>query len=177
VIIFSSAGYRPDTIEISNAIIVTGLYLGLQSLPITLDTVTIRQRTYADDSLQRRMEYEHLLDRPRKDIRGGNRPQSGFGVSVSPITYFSRSEKEKRKFKKAFEQYERDAYIDFYFSPSFVHRATGLEGDSLRAFMKKYRPSYEFMRNAGEGDLLLHINDALIREKGKRERGKGKGEK
>jgi len=164
VIIFSSAGYRPDTVEITNDILITGLFIGLPAMSVSLDTVTVSERTYAEDSLQRRLEYQHLLDRPRKDLRGGNRPQSGFGVSISPITYFSRSEKEKRKFKKDFEAYERNAYIDYYFSPSYVHRVTGLQGDSLLNFMKKYRPSYEFMRGAKEQDLLLYINEALKKE-------------
>jgi hypothetical protein len=167
VIIVSSAGYKPDTVKLSNDIIITGLFIGLSPRTVSLDTVTVNERTYFEDSLARRIEYAHFLDRPTKDLRGGNRPQSGFGVSVSPITYFSHSEKDKRQFKKRFNEYEREAYIDYYFSPSYVHRLTGLQGDELQQYMKKYRPSYSFLRNAQPGDLVLYINDTLKKFKSK----------
>lgn len=170
VLIFSSAGYQPDTVRISQDIIVTGLYLGLQASPVSLDTVTITQRTYADDSLQRRMEYAHFFDRPVKDITGGNDAQYGFGVTLSPITYFSRKEKDKRRFKKQYEEYERNAYIDYRFSPAYVHRVTGLDGDELKNFMKEYRPSYSFLRSTGDQDLLLYINDSFKKFKKRRTR-------
>jgi hypothetical protein len=169
VLIVSSAGYRADTVKLSQDIIVTGLYIGLQASLVSLDTVTVTQRTYSEDSLLRRMEYAHLLDRPVKDIRGGNDAQYGFGVSVSPITYFSRKEKDKRRFRKQYEQYEQDAYIDYRFSPSYVHRVTGLAGEELQRFMKHYRPSYKALRSMVQEDLLLYINDSLKRFK-RRER-------
>lgn len=167
VLIFSSAGYRPDTVKLSPDILTTGLFLGLQAAPLLLDTVTITQRSYSDDSLMRRMEYAHLLGRPTKSITGGNDAQYGFGVTISPITYLSRSEKEKRRFKKQYEQYERDAYIDYRFSPAYVHRVTGLEGEDLQRFLRDHRPSYESLRSMKQEDLLLHINDSFKKFKKK----------
>jgi len=168
VIIFSSTGYRADTVAISSDILATGLYLGLQAAPLSLDTVTITQRTYSDDSLQRRMEYAHFLERRVQDITGGNDAQYGFGVTVSPITYFSKSEKEKRRFKKRFVRYERDSYIDYRFSAPYVHRVTGLEGEALQRFLREYRPSYAFLRSAKDEDLLLYINDSFKKFKNKK---------
>ena len=160
ILIFSSAGYRPDTVKLSQDIIITGLFLGLQAAPVSLDTVTISQRTYAEDSLMRRMEYAELLGRPTKSLRGGNDAQYGFGVTVSPITYFSRKQKDRRRFLKQYEEYEQDAYIDYRFSPSYVHRVTGLEGEALQRFMRDYRPSYKQLRGMIDQDLLLYINDS-----------------
>jgi hypothetical protein len=161
VLIFSSTGYRSDTIRISEDILTTGLYIGLQLSPVSLDTVTVTQRTYSEDSLMRRREYAHLLDRPVKTLRGGNNAQHGFGVSISPITYLSRSERQKRQFRKQFAKYEEDAYIDYRFSPGYVHRVTGLQGEELQKFMRKYRPSYAALRGMLQEDLLLYINDSL----------------
>lgn len=161
VLIFSSVGYKPDTVKLSQDIITTGLFLGLKASPLSLDTVTVTQRTYAEDSALRRLEYAHLLDRPVKTLRGGNNAQYGFGISISPITYFSRSEKQKREFRKRYREYEQDAYIDYRFSPPYVHRVTGLEGEELRRFMRDYRPSYRSLRNMLDQDLLLYVNDSL----------------
>lgn len=168
ILIFSSLGYRPDTVQISQDIMATGLFIGLKSSPLALDTVTITQRTYAEDSLLRRMEYAHLLDRPTKTMRGGNNAQYGFGVTASPITYFSRSEKQKRKFKKEYREYEEDAYIDYRFSPAYVHRITGLDGEELQLFMRNYRPGYQELRSMLQEDLVLYINDAFKKFKRKK---------
>ena len=161
VIIFSSAGYSADTIEISQELLNSGLFIGLKAQPINLDTVTVTRRTYSEDSIQRRLEYQHLLERPLKNVSGGNTPQYGTGIVISPSAIFSKSEKQKRAFRKDFSEYEKNAFIDYHFSPSYVHRMTGLEGEELQKFMRMYRPTYSFMRKATPEDLLLYLNDAL----------------
>ena len=38
-------------------------------------------------------------------------------------------------------------------------RSRDLQGDSLKTFMKKYRPSYDYCRKAATVDILVYIND------------------
>jgi hypothetical protein len=161
-IIFSFTGYRADTVVISVDLLRNGLDIGLKALPpVLLDTVLVKESTYAEDSIQRRREYAAFYRQRIPDITGGNRPSSGFGISVSPLTYFSGKERAKRRLKKRLEYNEQQAYIDHYFSRAYVHRVTGLTGEQLQKFMLRYRPSYHFLRSKNNDDLVRYINDSL----------------
>lgn len=161
VIIFSSVGYRSDTIELSEELLKGGLDIGLMALPVSLDTVTVDSRSYVDDSLRRREEYKYFYDMPIRNITGGNTPQHGFGISFSPFTFFSPKERAKRRLRKQLEYNEEQAYIDHYFSSSYVQRVTGLHGEELRKFMLMYRPTYSFVRKANKEDLLRYVDESL----------------
>lgn len=160
-IVYSSAGYRADTIRASEELLRSGMDIGLQSMPVTMDTVTIRRDSYAEDSIRRRNDYAHFYKLRQPGILSGERPATGFGLSLSPFTYFSKEAKARRRFKKQLQHIEEQAYIDYYFSPSYVHRVTGLTGERLYLFMRKYRPSYSFARQASAADLLSYINNCL----------------
>lgn len=160
-LIFSFTGYRADTIVVLTDLIQNGLDIGLKALPpMLLDTVTVRASTYTEDSLRRREEYSAFYKKPLPGITGGNTPV-GFGISFSPFSYFSGKEKAKRKLKKRLAYNEEQAYIDHFFSPSFVQRLTGLSGEELQRFMLKYRPSYDFVRSNTNDDLVRYINESL----------------
>lgn len=162
IVIFSFTGYRSDTISIALDLIRDGLDIGLKALPaMLLDTVTVLSATYAQDSIARKEEYKQFYERPLPGITGRNTPASGFGISLSPISYFSREQKGKRRLKKRLEYNEQQAYINHYFSPSYVQRLTGLTGETLQKFMLKYRPRYQFVRASNNEDLVRYINDSL----------------
>jgi hypothetical protein len=160
-IIFSSAGYRADTIEVSPELLVSGFNIGLKSLPVVLDTVKVFGADYVGDSLRRREDYAHFYRLPQRSLVDRKGPTGGFGLSFSPITYFSRKEKARRQFRKQLQHIEEQAYVDHYFSQGYVHRLTGLSGEQLYLFMRKYRPSYSFVRSASADDLLRYVNECL----------------
>jgi hypothetical protein len=161
-LIFSFVGYRSDTVEVFADRIQDGLDVGLKALPPKLlDTFTVRSRSYILDSLQRRQDYAAFYKQPLHNATGGNTPSSGFGISLSPISYFSKQERSKRAFKKRLQNNEEQAYIDFHFSPSYVYRLTGLTGDTLQQFVRKYRPSYDFLRSKTSEDLVWYVNESL----------------
>jgi hypothetical protein len=83
------------------------------------------------------------------------------GLNFSPLGYFSKKEKEKRRLKKRLKQEEEDYYVDYKFSAARVGLLTGLKGDSLRMFMMRCRPTYAFCRNASNQDMFWYINDKL----------------
>src|SRR5687767_1217972 len=154
-VIFSFTGYRSDTVVVLLEFLQNGLDVGLKALPaMLLDTVTVRAATYAEDSLRRREEYKHFYKQHIPNITGGNRPASGFGIVISPITYFSSKERAKRRLKKRLEYNEQQAYVNHYFSPAYVQRLTGLRGNELQTFMLRYRPTYKFLRNQNSDDLV-----------------------
>ena len=51
-------------------------------------------------------------------------------------------------------------YIDFRYNESYVTKITHLKGDSLKQFMQKYRPSFDYCRKAANVDILVYINDS-----------------
>lgn len=158
-IIFSLAGFKSDTINVTFDKLFTNHNVTLLVQYISLKGVTVIGG-YNVDSLNRRNEYRHIYE-GQKGITGGNRPASGVGISLSPLSFFSSKAKQGRKLKKRLIEDEQEAYIDFMFSKEWVKQLTRLNDDSLRLFMYRYRPSYKFCRNNDRAGMLLYINSKL----------------
>lgn len=152
-LIFSTVGFVPDTIRVQLHMLYTAYDVTLERKMITLEMVRVSS-TYSQDSLNRRNEYADIF-RKQNGITGGNTPSNGFGISLSPFSYFSGAAKRKRELKKRLLKEEQDDYIDRSFPKEWVQRLTGLTGDSLNLFMYTYRPSYEFCRKTDRDDMLL----------------------
>lgn len=163
-LIFSSAGYHPDSLIVTQAMFTAGYDVYLDPNVVSMPSVKISEtNNYQLDSIERYREYAWLLDKihPVKlwnEKRRGDAP----GLSFSPIGYFSKAESGKRRLKRRLKQEEEDHYIDYKFPRVRVAMFTGLKGDSLDRFMIKYRPSYKFCRTANAMDILLYINDKLV---------------
>jgi hypothetical protein len=124
---------------------------------VTLKNVTVTS-SYQADSLARRNYYSHIYER-QPGITGRNTPSNGFGISLSPFSYFSYQAKQKRQLKKRLIRQEEENYVDRRFPVEWVARVTGLRGDSLSRFMALYRPSYTFCRKNDREKMLLYINE------------------
>lgn len=162
-ILFTSAGYLPDTVVVSLAMLLEGLPIELAPNVVTLSSVKVDEtRNYQLDSIQRREEYAYILNKKHPvKLWNEKRSADGPGLSFSPIGYFSAAERRKRKLKQRLELEEEDYYIDYRFPPARVAQLTRLKGDSLQTFLFRYRPSYRFCRKASNQDILLYINDKL----------------
>ncbi|MBN9382063.1 MAG: hypothetical protein J0H74_14945 [Chitinophagaceae bacterium] len=162
-IIFSSAGYLPDTAVVAGYMLTESYLVALRSNVVTLQTVQVDEsQNYQLDSMQRREDYRFILDKKHPvKLWNGKRPGDGPGLSFSPIGYFSKGERAKRRLKKRLKQEEEDYYIDSRFPVGRVAQLTRLQGDSLRIFMYRYRPSYQFCRSATSQDIFLYINDKV----------------
>lgn len=154
---FFSLGYKVDTVTVEFELLKSGYDPYLIDNFKTLSTVTVTG-DYKADSLERRQEYENIYNRETR-ITGGNTPQAGAGIVLSPFSYFSKQNKETKRLKKRLKQQEEDYYIDYVFPAGLVTQVTGLKGDSLALFMYQYRPSYLFARQSDRTNLLLYIND------------------
>lgn len=160
-LVFSLVGYHPDTLVVQFHMFNTVTDIGLFRDSSLLDPVTINAPNYQADSIARRLEYQHIFESQANRITRNGEPDQGFGIKISPFSYFSKSARDQRKLKKNLVRQEEDAYIDFRFSAAYVGRVTGLSGEELRSFMQQYRPSHEFARKANQQDMLLYINDHL----------------
>ena len=162
-VVFSYPGYWPDTVLVSNYYLEKGFTVTLTSSLRILPAFQVYEKNnYQVDSMQRRDEYAHILNRlhPVK-LMNEKRPNDNTGLNFSPLGYFSKTEKGKRRLQKRFAEAEQDYYIDYKFSPAKVAQLTRLKGDSLQLFLIRYRPSYPYCRTASNQDMLLYVNDKL----------------
>lgn len=157
-LVFSIVGYRPDTVTVEFSMLLTQHDVTLYREVISLKNVTVTS-SYSADSLARRNYYSDAYNLP--GITGRNTPQHGFGVSVSPFSYFSYRAKQQRQLKKKLIKQEQEYYVDRAFPKAWVAAVTGLTGDSLTRFMVLYRPSYSFCRKSSKEQMLIYVSEKL----------------
>jgi len=157
-LVFSIVGYRPDTIKVEYSMLLAQHDVTLFREVISLKNVTVTS-SYAADSLARRNYYSNAYNLP--GMTGRNTPQYGFGVSLSPFSYFSHQAKQKRQLKKKLIKEEQEYYVDRAFPKPWVAAVTGLRDDSLTRFMVLYRPSYSFCRKSSKEQMLIYVSEKL----------------
>lgn len=82
----------------------------------------------------------------------------GAGLSINAIyNLFSKEGKNARRFTEYMNTLYRENVIDSKFTPDLVRNLVGLEGDRLKNFMIRYRPTYEFVTQASHYELTQYI--------------------
>jgi hypothetical protein len=135
--------------------------------PTELKEVRVMPRSYHDDSLQNRKDYEKYFDfkkpNPFTITDGSAGLGMGAGFDLDQIIRYFQFDRTRRlkAFQRRLEEDEQDKYIDHRFNPSIVLKVTHLQGDELDSFMVKYRPSYSFCKRATDYDLLEYTKLAF----------------
>ncbi len=127
-----------------------------------LPTVTVKGQysKYQLDSIDRRKDFEESRGTVLKTL-GTNHP-SGFGLTFNLDKVFKKKYRNQKSIKKVFTTLEKNAYIDYRFSPNLVAYYTGLKGDKLKDFINYCSPSFEWLRqHPANEDVLYYINDKL----------------
>jgi hypothetical protein len=152
VIRFSYLGFYSETFRIPPGLTRIIHDVQLISRKQKLQPVEVRAMTsYQQDSLERAQAFGDYINQPDARLLDRQPPETGgFGLTLHPFSYFSKSERRKRQFQKDFPQLEREAFIDSRYTPDLVTRLTGLHGDSLRQFLYRFRPEYSFTRHASD---------------------------
>lgn len=133
----------------------------------TLKEVNVMPRSYRNDSLQNRKDYEKYFDfkkpNPFTLSDGSAGLGMGAGFDLDQIIRYFQFDRTKRllAFQRRLEEDEQDKYIDHRFNPSMVLKVTHLQGDELDSFMARYRPSYTFCQRATDYDLLEYTKLAF----------------
>lgn len=156
-LVFSMTGFNPDTVTVTYSMLFTQYDVTLYRQIVILKNVTVTS-SYQADSLARRNYYDNIYEK-QPGITGRNTPAHGFGISFSPVSYFSHDARQKRQLKKRLIKQEEQNYVDRCFPVDWVARLTGLRGDSLFRFMALYRPSYSFCRKNSREQMLFYVND------------------
>lgn len=144
------AGYKITRFRISQGHVPSYFKIYLDKM-VVLDTDRFAHSNltqYQIDSIKNHELYRSALDYPR---------MTTFEQIESPFTALSRSNQMKWKFQESYAMFEREKFIDFTFNENLVKELTGLEGDDLKKYMKRFRPSYEALRNMSLYDYYSYI--------------------
>ena len=159
-LVFSYLGYRSDTVQINALYQRQVIDITLQKNEFSIQPVDIwgRRPDYARDSAERREWFSGALNEDKTN---------GWGAVAHPISalYDALSGRQKRlwRFQKDYKAFEQQKYINARVHPKQITELFDLEGDSLKAFLLWYKPSYYFVRQASDYDLLVDIKAAVQR--------------
>jgi hypothetical protein len=141
------------------------LHVSVHSLP----NVIVRPPDYRTDSAQNRMDYaKYFAYRKPNPISSINVGPTGVGMDPNEIINMFRFKRNRQlaSLQRRLLMEEEDKYIDFRFSKKFITEITGLQGDELTVFMKKYRPPYDFVAITNQLELGYYIQQCYKMEKG-----------
>ncbi|HWB94377.1 MAG TPA: hypothetical protein VG605_21130 [Puia sp.] len=161
-IAFSSVGYVADTLTVTASLLTANCPIYLDIRPQELQAVRVGQfSNYQLDSMDRRKEYAWVYDHentPRfaRDRQGGD----GVGITMNIFRNSSSAAKQRIHLEKRLAKEEEDYYVDSRYNKDYVAKITHLKGDSLKDFMRRYRPSYDYCRKAANVDILVYISDS-----------------
>jgi hypothetical protein len=159
-IAFSSVGHKTDTVTVTASDLTASYPVYLEIKPQTLQAVRVGEfNNYQLDSMDRRKEYGWVYDHGNERRFEQERKGDGVGVSMNIFRNTSTAAKQRERLEKRLLREEQDYYVDFRYNRDYVAKITHLQGDSLKSFMKKYRPSFEYCRKAATVDILVYIND------------------
>jgi hypothetical protein len=161
VLFVTAADYHFDTLRYSILLRDT-LVMYISSLAHVLPGVTVTAAGYTkyqSDSIRRLQEFNSNIGAPKQPV--ASNANSGAGVGIN-LDFLSKKEKNKKKAYKIFNEQEKQAYVNYRFSPEIVSDYTGLKGDALNQFMQLYTPDYDWLRQHTEDeDIFYYLNDKL----------------
>ncbi len=158
-IVAAAEGYLPDTLIVSNQ---PTEMLYLQRASIRIKEVTVLAHKNPDDLLkENQREYSTAYSKGATGDFLTVGP-GGAGLSIDALySLISREGRNARRLQAIIQRDYEQAVIDYRFNPELVSQATGLKGDTLRDFMRQYRPSYFFVLFNDEYQLVTFIKESF----------------
>ncbi len=159
---FSYLGRATQMFPVSMMNSTTGFDIALHVKPTELAEVRVAPKNYRMDSLQNRKDYEKIFNyhKPGLAISDG---ANGAGLDLDELINVFRFKRNRRlaAFQARLIEDEQDKFIDHRFTRYTVKKITGLDGDSLDAFMFRYRPSFAFTKVASDYEFYDYIKLAF----------------
>jgi len=158
---FSKVGYQTLRVRITNEKEPNYYHLIMSRAAILLREVDIKGKPidFKKDSIKFRESYDLVLRKPQKDE---------IDMQSMPLAMLSKKNRQEWAFQEMYAVWEQEKYIDFVFNDKLVQKITYLENEELILFLKKYRPSYAFLRSASEYEFLEYIKRCYYRFKTKK---------
>ena len=127
---------------------------------VTLPGVLVKPRSYKADSIARSLYYRDFLSKRPKQLVNTTTHQ-GFGITLSPLTYFSKAATRERQLRRRIKYREREAFVDYMFPVERVRQLTNLPADSFQIFYYRLRPTYKLARRMDRNKLKDYIEQSL----------------
>ncbi len=183
---FSYLGYKEQKFPIHNGWnTFYSISVSLEILPTNLKTLNyLGTRNFQNDSIQNRVDNAYLFNYKRPTVLtsilhtplisqdyGGAQFGTGLGFNISSFYegYLNGHYRRLRRFQKNLYLKEKQTFIHNYFNSQNVHQITGMEGEELKSFMKRYEPKFKSLLGKSEYDIKLQIRESYQRYKNKLE--------
>ena len=166
ILVAALQGYRVDTISVGTA---NTLLFYLKRTSIQLKEVRIQDSLKNPTEQLKETKEEYSGAYTRGDVRdvftsGGSGGAGGAGLSINTLyNLLSKEGKNARQLQKIIERDYHEAMIAYRYNPGLVRDVTGLKGDQLKDFMEQYRPSYSFVIEANDYQLITFIKTSYQR--------------
>lgn len=157
-LMFSAPNHEPDSMRINDLYTHQLIDVVLQRNSYGLRPVEVlgHRLDYSRDSAMDRSWFAPALDQQKT---------RGLQAAMSPVSalYDALSGRQKRlwRFQRDYEKYQEQQYIRSRVRPGQIQELFGLGGDSLNAFLNWYKPSYLYVRQTTDYDLLMDIKRAI----------------
>lgn len=166
VLLAALQGYRVDTVTVGSQ---NTILFYLKRTSIRLKEVRIQDslKNPREQLKETQKEYKDAYSKGDvKDVftSGGSNSASGAGLSITTLyNLLSKEGKNARQLQKIIERDYNEAMISYRYNPGLVSQVTGLKGEKLTDFMQQYRPSYNFVIEANDYQLIAFIKTSYQR--------------
>lgn len=150
---FRKLGYKTTRIRIPEGQIPSFFKVLMRSGIIELpefNLITRNKRDWSKDSIRYYQLYKNALEFPTL---------TGLDAIRHPFSALSKRNRQIWAFQKEYNYWEQQKFVDYTFNKQLITSLTSLTGDSLDVFMKRFRPSYEQLRNMNEYSFYNSIKE------------------
>ena len=155
---FKKTGYKTERVRVPKGYVPPYFRILMKKgiSPISQDMYVNRNNRYdyTEDSLRYHELYKTALDFPKL---------SGMAVVQSPFSALSKKNRETWQFQDDFNDFEKEKYVDKTFNEELITKFTGLKGDSLHYFMRRYRPSYDQLKAMNDYTFYNYIKASVYK--------------
>ena len=166
ILVAALQGYRVDTLSVGSANI---LLFYLKQTSIRLKEVRIQDslKNPTEQLKETQRAYKGAYTKGNtKDIftSGGSNSAGGAGLSINTLyNLLSKEGKNARQLQKIIERDYHEAMVAYRYNSVLVTDVTGLKGAQLTDFMQQYRPTYSFVIEANDYELITFIKTSYQR--------------
>lgn len=159
-------GYAIDTLVFHNQKAIV-FYLRRTSIQLREVTVTdtIHNPKNQLERIKREYKDAYRKGNPQEFLqKGGSNGTGGAGLGIDALYgLLSREGKNARYLQEIIERDYKENIVSYRYTPTLVKNITGLSGDELDDFMQQYRPSYFFIVNASDYELINFVRQCYIK--------------
>lgn len=149
---FRKLGYKVTRLRLPDGKLPTYFRITMKKGPIELPEIEVAGsiRDYRKDSLRYRELYKSALEFERL---------TGLDVIRHPFSALSKRNRQIWAFQDTYNYFEQEKYVDYTFNEQLVNNLTGLTGDSVQVFLRRFRPGYDQLRAMNEYSFYVWIKE------------------